>query len=240
MPSSLTLFAAGSLRRAFIPLIERFTAQTAIPVNLNFGPAGLLRERIEAGEACDVFASANTQHPQTLIALGLARESQIFARNTLILTARRHLEGDALTLLRNPDLRLATSTPGCDPSGDYTWQLFDNLNSLEPGLGEQLKSRAVQLVGGRDSLSIPSGEIASKWLLQQDLTDLFIGYAHYAAALMHDDTLRVVELPHAQNIRCDYHVARLAESENAQKLYAFILADVGQRCLRDAGFLAVN
>ncbi|MEO3988504.1 molybdate ABC transporter substrate-binding protein [Pseudocitrobacter cyperus] len=240
MLPTLTLFAAGSLRRAFLPLSERFTAQTGIVVNVQFGPAGLLRERIEAGDVCDVFASANAQHPQTLVEHGLARESQIFARNTLILTAHRRCQGDALTLLRDPALRLATSTPGCDPSGDYTWQLFDNLDALEPGLGEQLKVRARQLVGGRDSLVIPPGEIAGGWLIHQDLTDLFIGYAHYAAALTHDKSLRVVTLPQAQSLRCEYHIARIAQSENAQKLYAFILAEEGQRCLRDAGFLAVN
>ncbi len=63
MHPTLTLFAAGSLRRAFIPLQAQFTQQTGIAVDITFGPAGLLRERIEKGEACSVFASANRQHP---------------------------------------------------------------------------------------------------------------------------------------------------------------------------------
>lgn len=40
-----------------------------------------------------------------------------------MLTARRAAcddRADWLALLTNPPLRLATSTPGCDPSGDYT------------------------------------------------------------------------------------------------------------------------
>lgn len=240
MHSSITLFAAGSLRRAFIPLVNTFIQQTGIAVEIQFGPAGVLRERIEAGEACDVFASANAQHPQTLLARGLARQSQPFAGNTLMLTVRSDARGDALTLLRNPALRLATSTPGCDPSGDYTWQLFDNFNVIAPGLGERLKSRASQLVGGRGAPNIPPGEIAGGWLIRQNLTDLFIGYAHYARALSEDPALRIVDIPQAQNVRCDYHVARLSQCDAARQLYAFILAEEGQAYLRSAGFLAAN
>ena len=46
-----------------------------------------------------------------------------FASNQLMLTARRSPDNDGsdwLALLSTPRLRLATSTPGCDPSGDYT------------------------------------------------------------------------------------------------------------------------
>lgn len=89
MTPSLTLLAAGSLKSAFIPLLARFQQQTGIPVEVHFGPAGLLRERIEGGEPCSVFASANSQHPQALRQAGLAGACYPFARNQLMLTARR-------------------------------------------------------------------------------------------------------------------------------------------------------
>ena len=57
--SNLLLFAAGSLRVAFGPLLAAFQAQTGEVVDAVFGPAGLLRQRIEAGERPHVFASAN-------------------------------------------------------------------------------------------------------------------------------------------------------------------------------------
>lgn len=69
------------------------------------------------------FASANAAHPQALLQAGLAQECQGFASNQLMLTARRSPDNDGLdwlALLSTPRLRLATSTPGCDPSGDYT------------------------------------------------------------------------------------------------------------------------
>lgn len=238
---SLTVLAAGSLKRAFVPLFARFSAEQGIAVEAHFGPAGLLRERIEAGEPCSLFASANVAHPQALLAAGRARETHTFACNQLNLTARRtaQTEGDDwLTLLANPALTLGTSTPGCDPSGDYTWQLFEVIERERPRLGQALKQRAHKLVGGRDTLSVPAGEIASAWLIRQGLADLFIGYRHYAMALADEADLRVVDIPGAWNIRCDYQLALLDDAPATQALAQFILAAEGQMFLRDAGFLA--
>ena len=55
----MRVLAAGSLRRVWPQLMGHFPE----PVETQFGPAGLLRERIASGEACDLFASANLAHP---------------------------------------------------------------------------------------------------------------------------------------------------------------------------------
>lgn len=52
------LYAAGSLRASLTEVADRFTAQYSIPVRLEFGASGLLRERLERGEPGDVFAHA--------------------------------------------------------------------------------------------------------------------------------------------------------------------------------------
>lgn len=240
---TLNVLAAGSLKRAFVPLLARFSEETGIYVEAGFGPAGLLRERIEAGEACSLFASANTVHPQALLASGRAQATYSFASNRLNLTARRMAQTEAddwLALLGNPALTLGTSTPGCDPSGDYTWQLFDNIERARPELGEALKQRARKLVGGRDTLSVPAGEIASAWLIRQGLADLFIGYRHYAMALGEQDDLRVVEIPVEWNIHCEYQLALLDDTQATQRLARFILGVQGQQFLHDAGFLTAD
>lgn len=59
----MRILAAGSLRVVWPQLMTAFQADAVC----DFGPAGLLRERIEAGEACDFFASANLAHPQALL-----------------------------------------------------------------------------------------------------------------------------------------------------------------------------
>lgn len=243
MTPSLKLLAAGSLKSAFIPLLARFQQQTGIPVDVHFGPAGLLRERIEAGEPCSVFASANSHHPQALRQAGLAGECYWFARNQLMLTVRRDAKTEArewLTLLSDPGLRLATSTPGCDPSGDYTWQLFSHIEERCPGVGAAIMARARPLVGGRDSLPVPAGETAGAWLIRQNLTDLFIGYAHYAAQMAVCGDLRTLVIPPAWNVRCDYQLTQIEQSAGAQRLCRFILGAEGQHFLKNAGFLVIN
>lgn len=88
-------------------------------------------------------------------------------------------------------------------------QLFARIEARYPGLGNAMAGRAQQLVGGRDSLSVPPGEIAGAWLIRQNLADLFIGYAHYGPALAACDDLRTLTIPAPWNIRCDYQLARL-------------------------------
>ncbi|HGY3717087.1 TPA: substrate-binding domain-containing protein [Citrobacter gillenii] len=234
MSCPVTLFAAGSLRLAFTPLIDQFMSLSGIDVSVEYGPAGLLRERIEAGEPCALFASANRAHPQQLLASGRALSAHTFCWNQLSLTTQR--TGEWLDLLRDPTLRIGTSTPGCDPSGDYTWAFFDNLNVLEPGLGQRLRERAIPLVGGRDTVNVPKGELASAWIIRQGLADLFIGYAHYATALTGQPDIRCVTIPMDHNIRCEYQLAVLDASKNVKTLVDFILARDGQACLTAAGF----
>ncbi|MFN3122769.1 substrate-binding domain-containing protein [Raoultella ornithinolytica] len=241
--NAVVLLAAGSLKGAFIPLLAGFHQQSGIRVEAHFGPAGILRERIEGGAACSVFASANRQHPQALRQAGRAGECYSFARNQLMLTARRAAcddRADWLALLTNPQLRLATSTPGCDPSGDYTWQLFERIEARFPGSGSAMMARAQQLVGGRQSLSVPPGETAGAWLIREGLTDLFIGYAHYASQMTMADDLRTVTIPAPWNIQADYQLTTLDESAGAQRLCRFILGAEGQQYLQAAGFLPAN
>ena len=134
--TTLQILAAGSLRGVWPQLIAEFSAQSGLRVETQFGPAGLLRQRIEQGEACDLFASANLLHPQTLLQEGRAQHIGRFTANTLCLTAKRDVVTESdnwLSLLLRADLRLATSTPLCDPSGDYTRQLFDNIEQRHRG-----------------------------------------------------------------------------------------------------------
>lgn len=241
MLSPLVILAAGSLRSAFTPLLAEFNTNSQQQMTVNYGPAGLLRQRIEAGEPCSLFASANSEHPQRLHTLGLASTVVPFARNQLCLTTRRTAQTENaswLELLGNPELVIGTSTPGCDPSGDYAWHLFDKVAALLPATAGHLKQRAVPLVGGPVAPPIPAGELAAAWLIHQRLADIFIGYAHYAGRLEQDPLLRVVRIPDEYNIMATYTLA--VRSAAAMGLAEFILSPRGQYFLRAAGFLALD
>lgn len=234
---SITVLAAGSLRVVWPRLMTAFERESGISVTTEFGPAGLLLQRIEQGEACDLFASANSAHPQTLVEKGQAIHTALFTHNQLCLsiTATLAAQGrDWLDLLRDPHLRLATSTPLSDPSGDYTWQLFDRIEATHPGEGTALKQRAMPLVGGPQSTAIPAGELAASWLLNTKQAETFIGYQSYAPLLKEKGNLVTLSIPAPWQITADYAFAVC--QERAQPLAAFLLSARAQQIFKDAGF----
>lgn len=225
----MQILAAGSLKGVWPALMAYFPA----PVDTRFGPAGLLRERIEAGESCDLFASASEDHPQTLLAAGRALAVMPFTSNRLCITVRSDclLPGDDwFTLLTRDSLRIATSTPGTDQSGDYTQVLFSRMGNA----GEAVRQRALPLAGGRDSPVIPTGRLAAEWIIQADMADLFIGYASYRTALSRAAGLTVVDIPAAVNPVARYACAVI--TPEAQKLATFLGSEQAKGVLRDAGF----
>jgi ABC-type molybdate transport system substrate-binding protein len=83
---TIRLYAAGSLRPALTEVARAFEADAGgkHKVETTLGASGLLRERIESGEAAHVFASADTGHPKRLADQGRAVPPvRIFARNEL-------------------------------------------------------------------------------------------------------------------------------------------------------------
>jgi hypothetical protein len=62
---------------------ERYRATTGTTVTAEFGPSGLLRERIEEGNHADLLASADMGHPLKLLQDGRATRVVMFARNAL-------------------------------------------------------------------------------------------------------------------------------------------------------------
>ncbi|WP_038908430.1 substrate-binding domain-containing protein [Dickeya oryzae] len=228
---------AGSLRAVWQPLMVNFYDIWGLRVETAFGPAGLLRERIEKGEACDLFASANLDHPLALLAAGIAGQVMPFATNRLCLTVASsgiRPEDNWLSLLSRPTLRLGTSTPVCDPSGDYTWQLFRQIEWSQPGVGLSIQQRAQCLVGGEASASVPAGEMAASWLIQQGMVDMFIGYASYAPRLRKIAGLTVFDIPAEFSVQAQYALAVM--NKEAESLAAFLGSPVAQRILSEWGF----
>ena len=89
-------------------------ARTGQQVALTFGPSGLLRERIENGEGAQVFASADTQHPQRLADGGGWAPQTVFVRNSLCALVQPALAVNTANLLQTllrPDVKLGMSTP---------------------------------------------------------------------------------------------------------------------------------
>jgi molybdate transport system substrate-binding protein len=180
---SLSLYAAGSLRLAFDDIIALHATRTGTRFVPIYGPSGKLREEIEKGSMPAVFASAAPQHTEALVKAGKLRASAVFTRNSLCLMAAPGiaLRHDALIeMLLDPGLRLGTSTPGSDPAGDYTWELFRNIDRARPGSYARLDVKAQKLTGrevARDEKDLPYARV-----FQEKRADLFITYCTNAVA----------------------------------------------------------
>src|SRR5262245_27941749 len=84
----LVLYGAGSLRDAWTAITADFTRATGIPVRTAFGPSGLMRGKIEAGDSVDLFTSADMGHPLKLQKDGRAASVVMFTRNRLCAFAK--------------------------------------------------------------------------------------------------------------------------------------------------------
>src|SRR5580698_2338751 len=125
--SEIRVMAAGSLKDAFTAIFADYTRQYGGSFAPVWGPSGSLRERLQKGEAFDIFASAALPHAQALTDAGVSGPSVLFTRNALCIVtdAGRPLDsGNLAETLLKPDNRIGTSTPIADPAGDYTWEVF--------------------------------------------------------------------------------------------------------------------
>lgn len=232
----ISLYAAGSLKAALSEVAQGYTETYGTPVPTQFGPSGLMRARIEAGEVAHVFASANMRHPRTLEGAGKGGPVALFARNRLCALARPGLQVSTDTLLEvmlAEDTRLGTSTPNADPSGDYAFELFER-----SGHAETLGSKALQLTGGPDSAPPPEGRNAYAWVLDSDQADLFLTYCTNAVLARQEvPALRMVQVPEALSVGADYGLIVLdGAPAEAWRLALYILSPAGQAVLADYGF----
>jgi molybdate transport system substrate-binding protein len=138
------LYAAGSLRIALTEIAAAFEAQASIKVQAKFGASGTLKDQIAGGARADVFASANMEHPQALASERKSGQVVLFARNRLCALARPGVAVETATLLDrmlDPAVKLGTSTPRADPSGDYAWEVFRKAETIRPGRRQRLSAR---------------------------------------------------------------------------------------------------
>jgi ABC-type molybdate transport system substrate-binding protein len=241
--AELRVYAAGSLRAALTEVARAFeSAEPGARVVFTFGASGLLKDRIAAGEPADVFASANMAHPQALAAAGQARDVRRFARNAMCALVAPAVALTADTLvdrLLDPQVKVGTSTPKADPSGDYAWMVFERIERQgRPGAFRQLTEKARQLTGGPNSPPPPAGRNVYAELVAQGQADVFITYCTNATIALHEQpTLRMVPMPDPVNVSADYGVATLAGAAPAARRFVdYLLGPHGQATLARHGF----
>jgi molybdate transport system substrate-binding protein len=239
------LYAAGSLKGAMTEIADAYTARGGQKVAKTFGPSGLLRQRIASGEPAEVFASANMAHPQALSAADKSGPVALFARNRLCALTRSAVAVTSESLLErmlDPAVKLGTSTPKADPSGDYAFQLFDKADAVRPGAGKILAGKALKLTGGPNSPPPPADRVVYGVLVARGAADIFLTYCTNAlAAQKEEPQLVIVHVPDRLAVGADYGMTVMRDaSPAARELAFFVLSASGQEILARHGFAAVG
>ncbi|MEO8386951.1 molybdate ABC transporter substrate-binding protein [Polaromonas sp.] len=238
----LRVYAAGSLREALTEAARAYEARTGVKTQLTFGASGLLRERIEKGEPAQVFASADTQHPQRLHAMAASAWAQptLFVRNQLCALAVPQLNADPaklLGLMLDPAVKLGTSTPKADPSGDYAWEVFRKAEALKSGAYAALDAKALKLTGSPEAAQPPTGRGAYEWLITEGRADLFLTYCTNAVAVRKEvPRMSVVQMPPALQVSAAYGLTARSGDGAAAQFSAYLLTPEAQDVFRRFGF----
>lgn len=243
----VTVYAAGSLREVMKALEQSYakerassaTPQAAPAIEFLFGPSGKLRERIDAGESAQIFASASPEHTDRLMKTGKLRSSNAFASNSLCVIARPGVtitEEKLLDTLLSPDVVLGTSTPGADPAGDYTWEMFRKIGAVKPGAYETLDRKAQKLAGAQVNAADTTGPYVR--LLTEKRADVFVTYCTNAASARKENpAISSVKVPAAFDVATSYAIGlSVGATDAARDFVRYILSQRAQVVMAGFGF----
>jgi molybdate transport system substrate-binding protein len=238
---TVSLYAAGSLRAALTDVARAFEVPGAHRVQLKFGPSGILKDEIAGGAKAEVFASANMEHPRALHAAGKSGPVVLFARNRLCALVKPGLKVDSASLLErmlDPQIKLGTSTPKADPSGDYAFEVFRKAEALKPGARAELEKKALQLTGNPSSAQPPQGRAVYGWHVAEGRADIFLAYCTATAeAKKQNPDQQIVELPANLSVGADYGLTVISgAAKPAEDFARFIVSPAAQKILAGHGF----
>lgn len=242
---SVLLHAAGSLRGALTEVSKAFETSSGVKIEAKYGPSGLLRDEIAGGAKADVFASANMTHPQALTKAGKAGPVVMFARNKLCALVKPGLSvtpDNLLERMLDPQIKLGTSTPKADPSGDYAFEVFKKAGALKAGANDTLSKKALQLTGGPTSAPPPPGRNAYGHVVASGQADIFLTYCTNAIVAQKENPgQQVVALPDNLAVGADYGMTVISGAPaNAERFAKYILSADGQSILTKHGFAGPN
>lgn len=217
--SSLTVFAAASLKKSFEEIGKEFEQETGTDVTFSFAGSSGLVEQMKSGAPAQVFASADEPTMDTASQAGLVQEPRIFASNTLTIAVPEGNPANIASLetLTRPGVKVAVCAPAV-PCGNATKQVLDRAGvSLTPAT-EESKVTAVLT-------KVESGQV-----------DAGLVYVTDARA---SDKVEAVDFPQAAEVVNRYPIAVTSEGEktaSAEKFVEFVLAERAQQVLQTNGF----
>ena len=153
----------------------------------------------------------------------------LFARNRLCALVRPGVGAapeNLLDRMRADGVKLATSTPKADPSGDYAFAVFARAEALIAGSRTLLETKALRLTGAPASAQPPAGRNVYGWHVAEGRADIFLTYRTNAAAAQRENpALEIVPLPDPLAVGADYGLTVMNDAPAAAYRFAlFILS----------------
>jgi molybdate transport system substrate-binding protein len=236
----LRVMGAGSLTAAFTDLLRAFPAAPDTVAAPEFGPSGLMRQKIEGGAEVDLFASADMEQARRLAVGHPERVVVHFTRNRLCALARPAVGLTSANMsdrLLDPTVRLATSTPGADPLGDYTWAVFARAEAIRGGARALLEGKAKQLFGGAATPLLVAGKGAVEGIFLADQADVALTYCSGSSTVVREvPGLTVVSLPPELAVGPAYGMVLLNTKPVTLHFALFVMSETGQAVLKAHGF----
>jgi molybdate transport system substrate-binding protein len=234
------IYAAGSLRGVVTEAAQAVQATFNIEVKPTFGSSGTLRERIEKGEAPDLFLSADLASPRKLETQGRTFvPAAVFARNRMCVVARAAgvTAANMVDRMLAKGVRLKTSTPVADPSGDYAWAIFDRIDGVRPGAGRLLKEKAQASMGVTATPASPTQHPYAALLAAKQI-DIAITYCSGTAAMRKDlPELHSFEVPPQFDPHPVDGMAVLSNKPAALRVALFLFSEKGQAIIAQQGLV---
>jgi hypothetical protein len=142
-----------------------------------------------------------------------------------------------LDRLLDPGVRLATSTPGADPAGDYAWAVFARADALRAGARAALEAKAKQLFGGPATPLLVPGKGAVEGIFLADQADVALAYCSGAPAVSREvSSLDIVPLPSELSVGPAYGMVLLDAKPVTLRFAIFVMSEAGQAVLKAHGF----
>lgn len=220
--TSLTVFAAASLRSTFEELGARFEAEHGgVTVRFSFAGSSDLVSQIQQGAAADVVAAADTTTMATLAGDDLlATEPRSFATNTLMIaTPPGNPAGiGSLADLTNPGVALVICAPAV-PCGRA--------------------AAAVEAAAGLDLAPVSEEQSVTDVLGKVIAGEADAGLVYRTDVIAAGAKVTGVAFPEAASAVNTYPIAALADTDTpdlAQQFVDLVLGPTGRAVLDDAGF----
>ncbi|NKX87278.1 molybdate ABC transporter substrate-binding protein [Nocardia coubleae] len=216
--STLTVFAAASLKKVFTDLEDDFeAANPGVDVQFSFAGSSDLAAQLQAGAPADVFASADQPTMDKVIADGRITTARPFATNVLtIVTAPGNPKGiNSFRDLTKDGLSVVVCAPQV-PCG-----------------------RATQKVAGAAQVTVqPVSEESS---VADVLTKVTSGQADAGLVYVTDAAgagakVSTVAIPEASAAVNTYPIGAVGDSAGAGKFIDLVTGPTGRRMLTEAGF----